>query len=760
MAMPGADKEAPCYLLIGNDVEQTPSPQEVQQTLTKGTLDEKVDMMKKLIKLIIHDESFPKFTMLVLQCVAPSEDHELKKLLLLYWEVIEKRKADGAIKDELMLACNSLRKDLLHSNEFIRGRTLRLVSKMLFRPLLEPLIQVVIENLQHRHSYVRRNALACLFAVFAAFGNDMLGGLPDRLEAILADESDVSSKRNAFLLLYHCDEERALAYLRELQRSEDGLTDLHDLLQLLIIELLRRSCALEPTDKARYLGILVEFVRSRSPAVILECANTLVGLSRTRRVVQLALSGYIRVLAGQTENNVILFVLEKIWELVKARHKGDLQEHVGDILCTLSSASLEIRQKALDILLELVNEHNVSQVLDHILKSLRKDRDSPQFQCLWLTALRRLACSFPQQTYPAATVPLLEEYLGLPEKLASSSVAANSENGSEEVLPDYYIAYEVAQYAHKAMETVPAMGDEVLARLVESFCDIVSPRALTLVLWILGEYSRKEEDCVKAISAIREGVGPIPIVARESSNSSAPRKEEDPAATTKKRVKTVILPDGTYATKVVEENEEEKKSSGPIRESQPETKALRTKLLEPGCGYLSAALGACMTKLVLRLRGNVSLYNHQAVQTLIVLCGILNAKGMTEQLEPGHRQRLISCIKLLAEPDLRAQDLFLGCGGDKFSRDLLGMSEGTREKPQEPCSGIRPPESSVVFRQFGRLVSDWRLTSRTGMKSNADYEVEEGEVPDLAEERVEGGKASRQDVQQLTGYSVSCVLRP
>lgn len=63
------------------------------------------------------------------------------------YQIIEKVKPDGELKDEMILACNSIRKDLLHSNEWIRGRTLRLVSRIMYRGVLEPLASAVMENL-------------------------------------------------------------------------------------------------------------------------------------------------------------------------------------------------------------------------------------------------------------------------------------------------------------------------------------------------------------------------------------------------------------------------------------------------------------------------------------------------------------------------------------------------------------------------------------------------------------------------------------
>lgn len=58
----------------------------------------------------------------------------------MYWEVVEKTNLDGSVKDEMTLACNALRKDLLSPNEFIRGRTLRLVSKISIKSILETLV--------------------------------------------------------------------------------------------------------------------------------------------------------------------------------------------------------------------------------------------------------------------------------------------------------------------------------------------------------------------------------------------------------------------------------------------------------------------------------------------------------------------------------------------------------------------------------------------------------------------------------------------
>lgn len=54
----------------------------------------------------------------------------LKKQLMIYWEIVEKKNLDGSMKDEFMMVCNNFRNDLMHANEFIVGRALRLIGRI------------------------------------------------------------------------------------------------------------------------------------------------------------------------------------------------------------------------------------------------------------------------------------------------------------------------------------------------------------------------------------------------------------------------------------------------------------------------------------------------------------------------------------------------------------------------------------------------------------------------------------------------------
>lgn len=86
-------------------------------------------------------------------------------------------------------------------------------------------------------------------------------------------ESDLSTKRNAFLMLIHCDLQRAVIYALSVQ---DSIGCLGDIFQLAFLELLRRVSRENPSQIGSLLRIIVTLVDSCSPAVAYEGGAALV----------------------------------------------------------------------------------------------------------------------------------------------------------------------------------------------------------------------------------------------------------------------------------------------------------------------------------------------------------------------------------------------------------------------------------------------------------------------------------------------------
>ena len=65
-----------------------------------------------------------------------------------------------------ILICQNLRNNLQHPNEYLRGATLRFLCRIHEEEILEPLIPSILANLEHRHSFVRRNAVLAINALY------------------------------------------------------------------------------------------------------------------------------------------------------------------------------------------------------------------------------------------------------------------------------------------------------------------------------------------------------------------------------------------------------------------------------------------------------------------------------------------------------------------------------------------------------------------------------------------------------------------
>lgn len=156
---------------------------------------------------------------------------------MLYWELVPKYAPDGKLLPEMILVCNALRNDLMSPNEYIRGCMLRFLCKLKEAELLEPLIPSIKLALEHRHSYVRRNAALAVYSIHKTFGEQLLPDGPELMEKFILNEQDVAARRNAFMMLFNEAEDIAIDFftqhMDDIQKYGDGFA-------LLVLELSRK----------------------------------------------------------------------------------------------------------------------------------------------------------------------------------------------------------------------------------------------------------------------------------------------------------------------------------------------------------------------------------------------------------------------------------------------------------------------------------------------------------------------------------------
>jgi hypothetical protein len=73
-----------------------------------------------------------------------------------------------------------------------------------------------------------------------------------------------------------------------------------------------QACRLHPSDKGKYIKIILALLQSSSTAVVYECAVTLVALSQAPTAIRAAANCYCQLLVSQSDNNVKLIVLDRL----------------------------------------------------------------------------------------------------------------------------------------------------------------------------------------------------------------------------------------------------------------------------------------------------------------------------------------------------------------------------------------------------------------------------------------------------------------
>ncbi|XP_054581097.1 coatomer subunit beta isoform X4 [Eptesicus fuscus] len=367
-----------CYTLINVPMDsEPPSEISLKNDLEKGDVKSKTEALKKVIIMILNGEKLPGLLMTIIRFVLPLQDHTIKKLLLVFWEIVPKTTPDGRLLHEMILVCDAYRKDLQHPNEFIRGSTLRFLCKLKEAELLEPLMPAIRACLEHRHSYVRRNAVLAIYTIYRNFEH-LIPDAPELIHDFLVNEKDASCKRNAFMMLIHADQDRALDYL---STCIDQVQTFGDILQLVIVELIYKAAA--------------------------QC--------------------YIDLIIKESDNNVKLIVLDRLVELKEhPAHERVLQDLVMDILRVLSTPDLEVRKKTLQLALDLVSSRNVEELVIVLKKEVIKTNnvseheDTDKYRQLLVRTLHSCSVRFPDMA--ANVIPVLMEFLSDSNEAAAADV--------------------------------------------------------------------------------------------------------------------------------------------------------------------------------------------------------------------------------------------------------------------------------------------------------------------------------------------------
>ena len=643
---------------------------------------------------------------------------------MLYWEIVPKYSPDGKLLPEMILVCNALRNDLISPNEYIRGCMLRFLCKLKESELLEPLVPSIKQALEHRHSYVRRNAALAVYSVHKTFGDHLMPDGPELMEKFILQETDVSARRNAFLMLFNEAEGIAIDFLT------DHIDDIHkfgDGFALLVLELTRKVCRRDPAQKSRFVRCLFQLLRSESPAVSYEAAWTLVSLSTAPTAVRACAQTFATLLNTSTDNNVKLIVLDRLSEL-KKHHAKVVQEILMDVLRALSSPNIDICRKTIAVAIDLVGPRNIEEVMQLLKREVIRAQESEmehgdEYKSLLINAIHKCALKFAEVA--DSVVLVLLDFLA-------------GDGG-----------YEVMMCVKSIVEQYPNFRPAIMRKVIDNLDEITTADALRVALWMMGEYTDIDEDgdgmLEDAFLAVQSLTGEPPFAYDKDSDVVNKRAEE---AVTTVVTKNVVLSDGTYATVTHTET-----TGGPTQsESMPHLR----RLICGGDILLGTVTAVSLTKMSLKVLKH---FNNDpkgsskfTLGALLVCAGV----GNLAELRRGNRvgvsadciERLSQCCRILLDPKVRAklEESFLRGCRDAFSA-LVKSQRANKVKASER-------EKNKTSSQADDLIQFRQLRSQA---VQGGIELDLMDADDISRALGVDGAANDASrlhhIYQLTGYS-------
>lgn len=595
--------------------------------------------------------------------------------------------------------------------------------------------RAVIGNLEHRHSYVRKNAVLALSAIYRLpKGEFLVPDAPELVEKLLGSEQDLSTRRNAFHMLCTMAQDRAVAYLFD---NIDRVADWGDVLQMAVLDLIRKVCRAQPEAKGRYIKIILALLQSRSTAVVYECATTLVSLSSAPTAVRAAATCFCQLLVSQSDNNVKLIVLDRLAEL-KERHRDVMSELLMDMLRALAAPNLDVRRKTLDIAMDLVSQRSVDEVVNVLKKEAIKTQGremdrAAEYRSLLIKAIHQCAVRFPDVA--ASVLHLLMDFLSDPNAAS---------------------ALDVAYFIKEIVETNPKLHDAIVERLMDTFPAVRASRVAACALWIISEYCVSQEEVLAAVEMLKGCLGPLPLF-RESEDGEEEVQEAEVASVPApiQKARPAVLADGSYATQTALPGEPAAVASALAAASSVPN--LRSMLLA-GDYFVGAILAAGFAKMVLRLRAAgqtpPAQLNRLTAELMLMVASILrlgeSPVAAAHPVDLDARDRMAVCLRVMASPSSHEATTWLeGCRAsfETFIADKHAREEAEAKKVA--ALNEAQPDELIDFRH---------LKSRRGMSK---LEHEDAVESDLAaatglSDRAGGagpGAASLSKVVQLTGFS-------
>ncbi|CAO3579022.1 unnamed protein product [Absidia cylindrospora] len=561
----------------------------------------------------------------------------------------------------------------------------------------------------------------------------LLPDAPEVIQQFLLSEADSTCRRNAFVVLCSIDQPLAVDFLMQ---SFSLVPSYDELLQLSVIELIRKDSKTNLANKGAYIRCVSELLEAASHSVKYEAANILMFLTSNPAAVKAAASCYIELVVKESDNNVKLIVLDRLRDL-HMKHEHVLDNLVMDLLQVLSSPDIDVRRKSLNIAMDMVSSRNVQEVVLVLKKELVKTHDqeyekNTEYRQLLIQSIH--ACAIQFSEVAANVVHVLMEFLG------------DVNNPS---------AVDVVAFVRQVVEKFPDLRASILEKLMETFADMKSSKVFRGALWILGEYCQNEKEINEAWEQIRLVLGEIPLLASEQRLLDETEQDENDQGNEdvngSKNVPSSrrILPDGTYAT---ESAYTEPSAVSRLDSVKSATKPPLRSLILKGDYYLGSVLATTLTKLALRYSKVVSdstSANARRAEAMLIMTSIIRvgqSQFVSFHIDEDSYDRIMQDLRVVGtySPGDRVDKVFLEETKAAYAKQIQDEERRAADAKANDQGSVKiQVDDAIVFRQ---------LSKKTGGNTTDEYDQDLSRATGVLDNKDDlMSKLSR--IVQLTGFS-------
>jgi hypothetical protein len=572
----------------------------------------------------------------------------------------------------------------------------------------------------------------CVISFVNNFGVDVLpDNITEKLKELILKDSDVATKRNAYLVLSRIDAKESLLITREILTSNE-INELADLFALAIVENLKNLCSTFPREKSKFIKMLMDLSSHKSHSVLFEIGNSLLSLSSNPNTVKNAVNILCNLLGEQKDNNTLIIILKKLIE-IKNKYRDILEEQIVSFAIILDSGcTTELRKLLFELISELIKESNISRVFEifmadfNKLKTVTETEHTLEFKNMILMCMYKNIKKFPSCN-KAFSLFILEKCLLYDSK--------NTFQDSQiMIIKDLFFIYQENDFSVK---------------IIQCFEDINSAEILQACIWILAEYTNDLKTIKKVFDLIMKNMGDLNLEFSDNEENNLGNNSTSNSTTggQKKTItKTVVLPDGTYGTEtiVIDPTEYNK---------QKETKFLRKFLLETNF-FFATNLVVALTRMVINMhyldQETGDIFKTYFYNTVNIICAVLKMNSEKIFKDPDNVSRINMCLEFLISNDFESFQNWIKESKELFNEYYHSLLSNANKGAVSHKKKKVDVDEFISFRHVKPYDPD-----------NFDIVEDEQTDENSAEKRKileEAGKKKNKFIEVLTGSDVSEII--